>query len=699
MYARDQAGERQRPTRSGRAGHGAAAGKVSAMHPADPGRLLGLQRLVGNAAVGRIVAPPPAEVSVQRDRGRDPAFDAGRAPVDAVLRSPGEPLAPAVRADMEAVTGRDQSAVRIHRDATADYAAKSLGAEAFTTGSHIAFQRGRYDPTSHAGRRRLRHELKHVEQQSRGEVAGTDLGNGMRISHPSDRHEKEAVAASDELPAQRTIDEREPAGEAAGTVSGPALPAQRTVVQRDVGFEFEAGSIDTSTSVYNTPVTDEDRNQPGHPPRGRAAGQFEPRHPPAMKDQMRAMHKHEKLLTGQGFHVEADASIAGSSLEFVVAHVPETPAGRAQLLAAMQAVLAIARLVIPPGIHRATDLAVGGATAVPVQRGYAVVGRSSGPLIAKPQATGGIRLDRLDELMRYVSAPEGKPAPTVKSAVTPQERAFVDLNDMDRYNQIVNQATQHTARTIERFRSRPDVPEGFGSPQLSGLVDLVVSYILEAGRGVAVPYPKAIAPMLSRTDLTTVFDALPEADFLRKDDGANFVDLVLDNGRLGADLPVIAGGITQYNRQQNAFDHVTRGRWLREITAGTDILSPHGYKEVFPSAKGNQGRSDDLESMGALEDKMDPVGPPEAGLKAPIIELRRMRDIEVGEWMSLALGVFDLIVALNANEPLNYAPPPAEPAPAPPAPGGPAPGPSSGAPPKDRRRDAFKKGLKGFFSK
>jgi hypothetical protein len=242
MHAHDQPGARQRPTPPGQAVHRADADRLSPAHPADPGRLLELQRLAGNAAVGRLVASWTGG-SVQRDQSQDPAVDATRASVDAVVRSAGEPLAPAVRVDMEAVTGRDQSAVRIHRDAAAHHAAKSLGAYAFTTGTHIAFQQGRYNPTSDAGRRMLRHELEHVDQQSRGSVEGTDMGNGMSVSHPSDRHEKAAVKAGDSMPAQRvvdgTVDETAPATE-------QARSAQRIAVQREgaaFSREMKSGEV------------------------------------------------------------------------------------------------------------------------------------------------------------------------------------------------------------------------------------------------------------------------------------------------------------------------------------------------------------------------------------------------------------------------------------------------------------------------
>ncbi|NUT52989.1 MAG: DUF4157 domain-containing protein, partial [Saccharothrix sp.] len=140
-----------------------------------------LQRAVGNAAVARMLG-----VRVQR-----------RA-VDDVLRSAGRPVDDEVRADMESRLGADFSDVRVHTDAKAHAAAESVRAQAFTTGRHLVFGRGRFDARSTAGRRTLAHELVHVIQQRSGPVAGTDRGDGVRVSHPADEFERHAEATAAE---------------------------------------------------------------------------------------------------------------------------------------------------------------------------------------------------------------------------------------------------------------------------------------------------------------------------------------------------------------------------------------------------------------------------------------------------------------------------------------------------------------------
>jgi len=81
-------------------------------------------------------------------------------------RGGGEPLAEASRASLEPQLGHDFSEVRVHADGEAEALSRELSAEAFTTGGHIFFGEGAYQPDSTAGRGLLAHELAHVVQQS-----------------------------------------------------------------------------------------------------------------------------------------------------------------------------------------------------------------------------------------------------------------------------------------------------------------------------------------------------------------------------------------------------------------------------------------------------------------------------------------------------------------------------------------------------
>ncbi len=80
-------------------------------------------------------------------------------------RGSGQPLSGSTRAQMEGHFGSDFSNVRVHDNAQSHHLAQSLGANAFTTGSDIYFNEGRY--SDHL----LAHELTHVVQQG-GEASG-----------------------------------------------------------------------------------------------------------------------------------------------------------------------------------------------------------------------------------------------------------------------------------------------------------------------------------------------------------------------------------------------------------------------------------------------------------------------------------------------------------------------------------------------
>ncbi|WSQ62650.1 DUF4157 domain-containing protein [Streptomyces sp. NBC_01217] len=145
---------------------------------------MSLQRTIGNAAVARLIEDE-AEHSAFGPQHPQPVQ---RVTAHAVLRSPGRPLDEPVRTEMEARLGSDFSDVRVHDDSAARTSAAEVGARAYTSGNHVVIGAGGADPHT------LAHELTHVIQQRKGPVAGTDNGDGLRVSDPSDRFEREAEA-------------------------------------------------------------------------------------------------------------------------------------------------------------------------------------------------------------------------------------------------------------------------------------------------------------------------------------------------------------------------------------------------------------------------------------------------------------------------------------------------------------------------
>ncbi|MGZ4734605.1 MAG: eCIS core domain-containing protein [Acidimicrobiia bacterium] len=137
---------------------------------------------VAQRAIGK--GDPPTKKDDDDQRKKDEAPTGARTPVqreasaastevvpsgiEASIQSmtaTGEPLPPAVRATMEPRFGFDFEKVRVHTGNDAAGAAAALGARAFTTGDHIFFGRGEFQPSSYAGQRLIAHELTHTVQQ------------------------------------------------------------------------------------------------------------------------------------------------------------------------------------------------------------------------------------------------------------------------------------------------------------------------------------------------------------------------------------------------------------------------------------------------------------------------------------------------------------------------------------------------------
>jgi hypothetical protein len=200
----------------------AVEGRMDAL---SPQAMLGLQRSAGNAAVAQRASGPQEEES----------------PVRQVVGSGGgSPLDTDTRSVMEERLGADFSDVRVHTDGAAHESAKSVHAQAFTVGSNIVFQQGRFNPSTPDGQLMLAHELTHVMQQRSGPVEGTDRGDGVRVSDPSDRFERDAVANAERVMSAPAAAPAETAPAVQRSADEENAPVQRMVeVQRDEMEEAE----------------------------------------------------------------------------------------------------------------------------------------------------------------------------------------------------------------------------------------------------------------------------------------------------------------------------------------------------------------------------------------------------------------------------------------------------------------------------
>ncbi len=105
----------------------------------------------------------------------------------------GAPLPASAREFFEPRFGHSFARVRVHTGDDAERSAREINALAYTTGSHIVFGVGQYDPGSAQGRHLLAHELTHVVQQggaARGVIqrsygtAGPDSDGKLELPKP-----------------------------------------------------------------------------------------------------------------------------------------------------------------------------------------------------------------------------------------------------------------------------------------------------------------------------------------------------------------------------------------------------------------------------------------------------------------------------------------------------------------------------------
>lgn len=126
----------------------------------------GIQQQVGGSTKEETIQNMEQEVPTQA-QNPDGALPAG-ATLENNLngsKGKGQKLDEDTKNEMETGIGSDFSNVNVHTDAQAVQMNQDLGADAFTHGNDIYFNRGQYNPTTKKGKHLLAHELTHTVQQ------------------------------------------------------------------------------------------------------------------------------------------------------------------------------------------------------------------------------------------------------------------------------------------------------------------------------------------------------------------------------------------------------------------------------------------------------------------------------------------------------------------------------------------------------
>lgn len=102
-------------------------------------------------------------------------------------RGGGDDLPQKTRSEMEPAIGADFSSVKIHKDRKAAELSDAIGAQAFTIGNDIYFNKGKYDPETSKGKHLLAHELTHVVQQNAGLKSETLQQKPVTLMHKREK--------------------------------------------------------------------------------------------------------------------------------------------------------------------------------------------------------------------------------------------------------------------------------------------------------------------------------------------------------------------------------------------------------------------------------------------------------------------------------------------------------------------------------
>jgi|GEM_PF-3436514 len=94
----------------------------------------------------------------------------------------GRSLPKTTQREMEGAFGANFSQVKIHTGGEAIQMSQEIGAHAFTHGSNIYFNRGKFNPNTKSGKHLLAHELTHVIQQKPQSLIQRQIGEGATHS-------------------------------------------------------------------------------------------------------------------------------------------------------------------------------------------------------------------------------------------------------------------------------------------------------------------------------------------------------------------------------------------------------------------------------------------------------------------------------------------------------------------------------------
>jgi hypothetical protein len=438
------------------------------------------------------------------------------------------------------------------------------------------------------------------------------------------------------------------------------------MIQRKIGFEFEADAWYSWRRLRNLTQAESSTS-------------------PALRtlpvQDVAPLKKKDPIHQGTGYTLEADESKnkdalgrGKSDIEFVTVPFEEDAGGLRQLKDTLDAIEADAADLCAmryadefAGSYNMFEELVAAGLSPPT--GILLSGGDR-PLTVKMQATFGLRLDRVLELMSSLGA--AQPGESARKAAQRAEgRDFMSRHagglamPQGAGMQEVGAAAARATAGVRAFKQAhahgtpnydPAVDRLKNTKALEGLLSMIGLYLglgdkISAGAS----YPKAIAAIMARTDFAAMFTLLPQDQkiLLTKGDNLYWFELVgMANPGLNLSAQLFKGAPW--------LQELYRDDWLENIPKGTDIVGQSGYQQLanamLPTAgiatTGTMlGESHLLESMGSMGEKTEGDG----DRRLAIFELRAIPDYfpydQIGQ---ISRAVAKYIAGLNKGKSVTF---------------------------------------------
>ncbi len=391
-------------------------------------------------------------------------------------------------------------------------------------------------------------------------------------------------------------------------------------IQRKVGFEFEADAwnsylVQRPMTGAEQQIKERDRNAINMT--ATTAGGFTA--PP------KKGHVIEKVAggaapggAGPGFELQADEKDNDhGDLEFVTKPFDESPQGFADLKSTLEMMRSLMNHIAGLPMRNKT-----GSYIWPDEHGLTstlLLSLGDNPIKLKPQVTGRNR-PRQDQQRHGEHGRRPGESPVESGKRAAGRGGLLAANTL--MAKILGAAPGMARAAIQhylpaRILTWNAVKDDFQNTNaLEGLVAMAVAYVKA---GVCVPfasYPKALAPLMSRTDFATLFNTLPgPQQAVLRSDARVFSGLVIAaaNSNVGlSNKDAVVNDTMPIVQHFGDVKELTIGRWLNGIPAGVDYMTVSGFQRMLLEdmnsgalTKAQLDKSEGMEGFGALGSKTD----------------------------------------------------------------------------------------------